>query len=74
VAAQPLFDFFPLRGDYDALPFDDARAITILGHKIGPFVEHLDEAVRFGPFEGKRRKRSMFFFHRYYQDSKKPPI
>jgi hypothetical protein len=63
MATQPLLDFFPLGSDHDALPFDDARTFTILGHKVGALVQHLDEAVRFGPFECKRRKRSMFFFH-----------
>ena len=63
MATEPLLDFFPLRSDHDALPFDHARTLTILGHKVGTFVQHLDEAVRFGPFECKRWKRSMFFFH-----------
>jgi hypothetical protein len=63
MVAQPLFDFFSLSGQYDSLPFHNARTFTVLRHDVGTFVQHLDQAVRLCPFKVVRRKRRMVFVH-----------
>jgi hypothetical protein len=69
--AEPLLDFFSLGGQYDTLPFNNARTLTILRHDVRTFVKHLDQAVRLCPFEVVRRERRMVFVH-LIQDTRCP--
>ena len=63
VLAKPLLNFFLLSGEYDTLPFHDARALTVLSHYVRTLVEYLNQAVRFGPLEVERRKCGMVLLH-----------
>ena len=67
--AQPLLDFFSLRREHDALPFQDAGSLAVLGHNIRAFVQHLDQTVGFGSLKvvgGKGR----VFLQQYLYNSR----
>jgi len=63
VVAKPLFDFFFLSGEYDALPFHHARTLTVFGHYVRTLVENFYDSVGLGPLEVIRRKGGIVFLH-----------
>jgi hypothetical protein len=54
---------FPLGRRKDALPTKVARALAVLSHDIGVFVDDLDEPVGLGALEVVTRKSSVVFLH-----------
>ena len=63
VLRQPFLNFLFLRRQNHSLPAHLTRPFAIFCHDIGTFVEDLNQAVGFGPFEVVRGGSSMVFFH-----------
>jgi len=60
---QPFLDFFFLRSQNHPLPAHLTGPLTIFRHYIRTFVENLNQAIRFGPFEVVRGGSRMVFLH-----------